>query len=63
MLNDEYFFHHENKHLHENAQLDKQERYYQISTECVRHLRNSIVEQVHHMPWDESEYDLKEVIR
>jgi hypothetical protein len=59
MLNDEYFFDHENNHHHDHVQQYKQERYHHISIKDLRLLCNSIGDQDDHMHLDELEYDLK----
>jgi hypothetical protein len=59
MLNDEYFFDHENNHHHDHVQKYKQEQYHQTSRIDLIHLCNSIKDQDDHMHWDEWEHDLE----
>jgi hypothetical protein len=60
LLNDESFFHHKNKHLRENVRLYTQEQFHRMSIGDLIRLHNSIVKQVHHMPLDELECDLRD---
>ena len=59
MLNDEYFFDHENNHHHDHVQQDRPRQYHHISIKDSILLCSSITDRDDHMHLDGLEYDLE----